>query len=69
LFSLPFETDGIIKFPPETNVKTKAGKREGRTREEGGKREWEKPIQELFPTLTSLCLSLRLPSLSPFIAA
>jgi hypothetical protein len=35
-----------------------SGKREGRRREEKGKREWEKPLKDLFPTLFSLCLSL-----------
>jgi hypothetical protein len=37
------------------------GKSEGRVREE----RVEKPFQKFFPTLSSLCLSLRLPSLFP----
>jgi hypothetical protein len=36
----------------------KIEKRKGREREEGEKREWEKPTAGLFLTQSSLCLSL-----------
>jgi hypothetical protein len=37
---------------------TISGEKKGRGREEKGKRKWEKPSQNLFSTLPSLCLSL-----------
>jgi hypothetical protein len=56
----------------EGREREERGKREGREREERGKREGrereervERPFQDIFPTSSSLCLSLTLPSFFP----